>query len=154
MKKLIFFVILLIAIAGCIPALADTAFTCVVTKGEWVWMRSAPSKEATQVDTIRYGVEGEIHTIENGYADITTADGRTGWVDVSYLLIPIKEEVWVINTDGPLNKRETPNGRYLTRIKGGSRISVLGWRYDSNGELWAYCYKGGYVSAKFLSKAD
>jgi len=144
----------IILIAGFSIARADTKFVCVVHKGEWVWIRNAPAKEARSVDTIRYGVEGEIHEIVNGYARITANNGKKGWVDVSYLEIPIKEEVYVVNTHDPVNKRETPEGRYLTKIRGGSRISVLGWRYSKKGELWAKVFHGGYVKAEFLSKAE
>lgn len=133
---------------------ADTGFVCAVTKGEWVWLRAEPSPSGEKIGTIRHGVVGEIHEITNQYARITTADGRQGWADVSYLLMPIKEEIWEITTKDPLNKRETPGGRYMGRIKGGSRISVLGWRYDKNGELWAHVYHGGYVMAKYLAKGD
>ena len=144
----------IILIAGLSIARADTPFVCVVHKGEWLWIRNAPAKEARSVDTIRYGVEGEIHEIVNGYARITANNGKKGWVDVSYLEIPIKEEVYVINTQDPVNKRETPEGRYMTKIRGGSRISVLGWRYSKKGELWAKVFHGGYVKAEFLSKAE
>lgn len=132
----------------------DTHFICAVTKGEWVWLRAEPSSDGEKIGTIRYGVEGEIHSIVNGFADITTVDGRTGWADVSYLLMPIEEQIYVITTTGPLNKRETPDGRYITRIKGGSRISVLGWRYSKSGELWAHVYHGGYVKACYLEAAS
>ena len=151
------FMILLLALVAILVASAklgraDTGFVCAVTKGEWVWLRAEPSADAEQIGTIRYGVEGEIHEIRNLYARITTADGREGWADVSYLLIPIKEEVWTITTADPINKRETPGGRYMGRIRGGARVSVLGWRYDKNGELWAHVYHGGYVMAKYLAK--
>ena len=135
-------------------AKADTPFVCVVHKGEWLWVRDAPSKDAKQIDTIRFGVEGEIHEIRNGYARVSTVNNKHGWVDVSYLEIPIKEEIYIVNTDGPLNKRETPDGRYMTKIKSGVRISVLGWRYSKSGELWAKVYHGGYVKAQYLVKAD
>ena len=144
----------MMVVVGIRSAQADTPFICMVTKGEWVWLRSAPDKDAEKIGTIRYGVEGEIHGITNGYADITTLDGRKGYADVSYLEIPIKEEIWVVNTEGPLNKRETPDGRYLGRIKGGARISVLGWRYSKSGELWAKVFRGGYVKAEYLSKTE
>ena len=153
MKKLFFATLLMIVLmAG--AAVADTPFVCVVHKGEWLWVRDAPSKDAAQVDTLRYGVEGEIHEIVDGYARITSNNGKKGWVDVSYLEIPIKEETYVITTHDPVNKRETPEGRYMTKIKGGSRISVLGWRYSKKGELWAKVYHGGYVKAEFLAKAE
>lgn len=134
-------------------AKADTAFICAVTKGEWVWIRSTPDADGEKIGTLRYGVEGEIHEIVNQYARITTTDGRKGWADVSYLLMPIHEETWIVATKDPLNKRETPDGRYVTKIKGGSRISVLGWRYSKSGELWANVYHGGYVKACYLVKA-
>lgn len=153
MKKLFVAMLLMIVLMAGVAA-ADTPFVCVVHKGEWLWVRDAPSKDAAQVDTIRYGVEGEIHEIVDGYARITANNGKKGWVDVSYLEIPIKEEIYVVNTHDPVNKRETPEGRYMTKIKGGSRISVLGWRYSKKGELWAKVYHGGYVKAQFLAKAE
>lgn len=147
-------IILLANILMLMSARADTAFICVVHKGEWVWIRSGPSKDAAQIDTIRFGVEGEIHEIQNGYARITTGNGKTGWVDVSYLEMPIEEKIYQITTESPLNKRETPDGRYLTKIKGGARISVLGWRYSKKGELWAKVYHGGYVKAEYLREVE
>ena len=158
MSKLSLYLIILgvfsIIFISCIimPASADTPFVCAVHKGEWLWVRSGPSKDAAQIDTIRFGVEGEIHEIVNGYARVSTVNDKEGWVDVSYLLIPIKETVYKVVSDGPLNKRETPDGRYLTKIKSGVNISVLGWRYSKAGELWAYCYKGGYVKAAYLEE--
>ena len=74
--------------------------------------------------------------------------------DVSYLDMPIREKVYVLIADGPVNKRETPDGRFLMRIKAGSRISVLGWRYSKKGELWARVFHGGYVKAEYLREAE
>ena len=145
-------IVILIFTMSATKAFADTPFVCVVYKGEWVWVRDAPSKEANKIDKIRYGYEGKIHEIQNGYARISW-NNKTGWVDVSYLEIPIKEEIYVIVSDGPLNKRETPDGRYITKIKSGLRISVLGWRYSKTGELWAKVFHGGYVKACYLEKA-
>ena len=141
-----------IIITAAALAAADRQFVCAVTKGEWVWLRAEPSPDAEKIGTIRYGVEGEIHEIQNLYARITTVDGREGWADVSYLLMPCKEEVWTVNTTTVLNRRETPLGRWLGEINPGVRISVLGWRYDRNGELWAKVYRGGYVMAKYLAR--
>lgn len=138
-----------------IPVIADTAAVCVVHKGEWVWVRSAPARDADKIDTIRYGYECQVSEIVNQYAHITYRDGRKGWVDVSYLEMPIKETIYIIKTAGPVNKRETPDGRYMGRIKGnGTRISVLGWRYSAAGELWAKVFHGGYVKAEYLQIAE
>lgn len=145
---LVFFLVIEILILGIAKA---APCVCAVTKGEWVWLRTTPSPEGEKIGTIRYGVGGEMHTIENGYAKITTNDGREGWADVSYFDLPIDEQIWVVKTKDPVNKRETPGGRYMTKIKGGSRISVLGFRYSKDGELWCKVYHGGYVKAEFLS---
>ncbi len=157
MRKLMILIMIVTSImtmAGRIGA-ADTRFRCEVHRGEWVWIRETPSKDGTKIDTMRYGVEGEIHEIVNGYARITADNGKQGWVDVSWLLMPIKETIYIKTCSGPLNKRETPDGRYLGRIKGDeTRISVLGWRYSPSGELWAHVYHGGYVKAQFLTKAE
>ncbi len=90
-----------------------------------------------KVGQIRHGDEGEIHEIRNGDAGMSTTNRAKGWVDVSCLDMPIREKVYVLIADGPVNKRETPDGRSLMRIKAGSRISVPGWRSAKKGELWA-----------------
>ena len=157
-KKLIIIIAVLVIVEAALVLLCNYAyastFVCCVHKGEVVWVRDAPSKEACKVASIRYGHEVDISEIVNQYGHATLKDGSTGWVDISYFEKPIPEEIWLVNTKDPLNKRETPDGRYLTRIKGGSRISVLAWRYSPSGELWAKCFHGGYVNAKFLSKAE
>lgn len=153
--RIIIGIIVMLALAMLMKtAWADTDAVCVVHKGEWVWVRDTPSKDGTQIEKIRWGYEVKISQISNQYAYITWADGKTGWVDVSYLEIPIQETIYVVTSDGPLNKRETPEGRYSGRIKSGARVSVLGWRYSKSGELWAKVYKGGYVNAKYLAEAN
>lgn len=155
MKKIIFLIALLVSMTSI--ATAQT-MTCVVHKGEWIWVRSEPSSEAAKISTIRYGHKVDVSEIKNKYAHVTLSDGPDkgleGWVDVSYLEKPIKEETWIIISDGPLNKRETPDGRFMSKIKSGTRISVLGWRYSKSGELWAKVYLGGYVKAQYLQKAE
>ena len=148
MKRALMIDVLLIVLLTACVAQAQT-MTCVVHKGEYVWIRSGPSKDADKIGTIRYGYEVEVSDIVNQYAHIDF-NGAQGWVDVSYLELPIKEVVYTIVSDGPLNRRETPEGRFLGKIKSGVRISVLGWRYSKSGELWAKVYGGGYVAARYL----
>ena len=145
-------VVLLIMTMVLTRANAESTFVCCVPKGEWLWVRDIPSKDGAKIGTIRFGYEVKVTEIQNQYAHVILHDGSTGWVDVAYIEMPIKEEIWVVNTQDPLNKRETPDGRFMTKIKGGSRISVLAWRYSPSGELWAKTFHGGYVAAKFLSK--
>ena len=151
---LLFFPVCLTAFVRAENGQAFRAFIGAAHKGEWVWIRSTPDRAAMKVGRIRHGYEGEIHEIRNGYARITTTNGTKGWVDVSYLDMPIREKVYVLIADGPVNKRETPDGRYLMRIKAGSRISVLGSRYSKKGELWARVFHGGYVKAEYLREAE
>ena len=75
-------------------------------------------------------------------------------MDVSCLDMPIREKVYVLIADGPVNKRETPDGRARMRIKAGSRISVPGWRSAKKGELWAWVFHVGYVKAEYLREAE
>lgn len=159
------FMILIMVLAAILATNArdgssDTGFVCAVTKGEWVWLRAEPSADADQIGTLRYGVEGEIHEIRNLYARITTVDGREGWCAVQYLLIPINEEVWTVDTIGSVNVREKPPEqpgmklRLARKIRAGAKVSVLGWRYDCFGELWAHVFHGGYVKACYLAKSE
>ena len=141
-------------------AKAET-YTCVVHKGEWVWIRESPSPSARQIGRVRFGYEIESDEPENGYFAIYPKQGwmldgeivKTGYVDASYFDRAIPETMYRVNTQGgALAKRETPNGRLICWIKPGVKISVLGWRYAKDGELWAKVYKGGYVKAEFLTE--
>lgn len=155
LKYMSLLMLVVILISCTMVASAETLFVCCVHKGEWVWVREAPSHEAEKIDTIRYGVECQVSEIINQYAHIKYRGDREGWADVSYLEMPIKETIYTITTDGPVNKRETPDGRYMGRVKGGgTRISVLGWRYSASGELWAKVYHGGYIKAEYLQIAE
>lgn len=135
-------------------------YTCVVHKGEWVWIRESPSKDGRKVGRVRYGYEIESGDPENGYFKINVRPGwlmdgetaTTGYVDASYFDRDVDERMYRIICEGPIAKRETPAGRLMCWIKPGSKISVLGWRYDSNGELWAKVFHGGYVKASFLGE--
>lgn len=142
--------VIFLAVASVRIAKAET-YTCVVHRGEWVWIREAPSYEGRQIGQIRYGYEVEVDSIDKGWAHIRFKDVE-GYVDASYLERDIPETMYRVICEGPLAKRETPAGRLLCWIKPGSKISVLGWRYAKDGTLWAKVFKGGYVKASFLGE--
>lgn len=142
--------VIFLAVASVRIAKAET-YTCVVHRGEWVWIREAPSYEGRKIGQIRFGYEVEVDNIEQGWAHIRFK-GIEGFVDASYIERDIPETMYRVICEGPLAKRETPSGRLLCWIKPGSKISVLGWRYAKDGSLWAKVYKGGYVKASFLGE--
>lgn len=151
--ELIVLTILILMVA----AVKAEVYTCVVHRGEWVWIRSGPSYEAPQIGQIRYGYEVDVTEFVDGFAHIrwTHHDGNVtqGYVAAQYLEISIPETMYrVITEGGPLAKRETPNGRLMCWIKRGTKISVLGWRYAADGSMWAKVYKGGYVKAAYLGE--
>lgn len=152
MLKLMLYAVLIIfvSVATVRVARAET-YTCVVHRGEWVWIRSGASYEAPQIGQIRYGYEVDVDSIDKGWAHIQW-HGIDGFVDASYLERDIPETMYRVICEGKLAKRETPAGRLMCWIKPGSKISVLGWRYAKDGTLWAKVYKGGYVSAAFLGE--
>lgn len=152
-----------IALAGMMLAAAGMAerYECKVHRGEWVWIRETPQADGRKIGRVRYGYEVDAGEPEGGYLAIDVRPGwllegehaARGYVDASYFDRPITETMYRVATaGGPLAKRETPGGRLMTWIKPGVKISVLGWRYDKAGELWAAVYKGGYVKAEFLSE--
>lgn len=144
--------VLLVAAMVCTIKVAQAeTYTCVVHRGEWVWIRATPSYDGQQIGQIRYGYEVEVDGIEKGWAHVRFKDTE-GYVDASYLERDIPEKMYRVICEGKLAKRETPAGRLMCWIKPGSKISVLGWRYDKSGNLWAKVYKGGYVSAAFLGE--
>lgn len=146
--ELLVLTILILAVAA---VKADT-YICVVHKGEWVWIRSGPSYEAPQIGQIRFGYEVDVTEFVDGFAHIHWRD-IDGYVAAQYLELPIPETMYRVVTDqGPLAKRETPNGRLMCWIKRGTKISVLGWRYAADGSMWAKVYKGGYVKAAYLGE--
>ena len=152
--------ILLLTIGICKIAKADN-YTCVVHRGEYVWIRETPEPNGRQIGRVRYGYEVEAEEPVNGYLEI---DPKKGWmlegetpkrayVKAAYFDRRQHEKMMRVNTQGgPLAKRETPNGRLLCWIKPGVKISVLGWRYAEDGSLWAKVFKGGYVKAEFLTE--
>ena len=158
-------VVLLIVLLALLIAIAvDTAmadsYTCVVHRGEWVWIRETPDPAGRKIGRVRYGYEVESGEPVNNYLSISVRPGwllegehaDRGYVDASYFLRAVPERMYRVNTTGPLAKRETPGGRLLCWIKPGVKISVLGYRTDKNGELWAHVYKGGYVYAGYLAE--
>lgn len=162
LQRIILAELILLAALGIRLGLADT-YTCAVHRGEWVWIRESPSPTARQIGRVRYGYEVESGEPVNGYLAIQTMPGwmlegeraTQGFVDASYFDRSVPETMYRVNTQGgPLAKRETPKGRLLCWIKPGVRISVLGWRYDHSGELWARVYKGGYVKAEYLKEDE
>ena len=151
--------ILLMTVGICWLAKAET-YTCVVHKGEWVWIRESADPNGRQIGRVRYGYEVEADEPENGYLRIYPKPGgmlegetpRQAFVNATYFDRIQPEKIMRVNTQGgALAKRETPNGRLLCWIKPGVKISVLGWRYANDGSLWAKVYKGGYVKAEFLT---
>lgn len=157
--EVIVIAVLLILTAFEKGARADT-YECVVHRGEWVWIREAPSKTAKQIGRVRYGYEIEAGEPEKGFLRIDVKPGwllegenaTVGYVDASYFDRPTPETMYRVICEGPLAKRETPAGRLLCWIKPGVKISVLGWRYAPDGSLWAKVFKGGYVKAAFLGE--
>ena len=151
--------ILFMTVGICRLAKAET-YTCVVHKGEWVWIRESPDPNGRQIGRVRYGYEVEADEPENGFLKIYPKPGwmlegetpRQAFVNAAYFDRITPEKIMRVNTQGgALAKRETPNGRLMTWIKPGVKISVLGWRYANDGSLWAKVYKGGYVKAEFLT---
>lgn len=151
MRMALMAVLLVAAMVCTIKVARAETYTCVVHRGEWVWIRSGASYEAPQIGQIRYGYEVDVDSIEKGWAHIHWHDIE-GFVDASYLERDIPETMYRVICEGKLAKRETPAGRLMCWIKPGSKISVLGWRYAKDGTLWAKVYKGGYVSAAFLGE--
>lgn len=149
-QALLMMLIIFLAAATVRVARAET-YTCVVHRGEWVWIRATPSYDGQQIGQLRYGYEVDVDSIEEGWAHIRFKDTE-GFVDASYLERDIPEKMYRVICEGNLAKRETPAGRLMCWIKPGSKISVLGWRYDKSGNLWAKVYRGGYVKAAFLGE--
>lgn len=151
--------ILFLTVGMCALARAET-YTCAVHRGEWVWIRETPEPNGRQIGRVRYGYEVDAEEPVNGYLEIDPKPGwmlegetaRRGYVNAAYFDRMQPEVMMRVNTEGgPLAKRETPNGRLMTWIKPGVKISVLGWRYAKDGTLWAKVYHGGYVKAEYLT---
>ena len=151
----------MLALTFTVSAAVAEHYTCVVHRGEWVWVRETPEKTGRKIARVRYGYEVEADEPTNGYLAIDLKPGwmlegehgTRGYVNASYFDRPIPEKMYRVNTEaGPLAKRETPEGRLMCWIKPGVKISVLAWRYAPSGELWAKVYHGGYVAAKYLSE--
>ena len=160
----IFLVTAIIGLAQIIVkrAIAET-YTCVVHKGEWVWLRETPEPNGRKIGRVRFGYEVEADEPKDGYLAIFPKAGwmlegervKQAYVKAYYFDRRDTETVMRVNTQGgPLTRREAPSGRITGYIKNGVRISVLGWRYDNDGSLWAKVFHGGYVKAEFLAEVE
>lgn len=162
---LLFAFAMMVAIAGMTVCIVKTAraetYTCVVHKGEWVWIRETPESNGRKIGRVRFGYEVEADEPKDGYLAIYPRGGwmlegepvKQAYVKAYYFDRTAHETVMRVNTQGgPLTRREAPSGRIAGYIKNGARISVLGWRYDNDGSLWAKVYKGGYVKAEYLTE--
>ena len=100
--------VLLIAAMVCTVKVAQAeTYTCVVNRGEWVWIREAPSYEGRQIGQIRFGYEVDVDSIDKGWAHIRFKDIE-GFVDASYIERDVPETMYRVICEGPLAKRETP----------------------------------------------
>ena len=133
--------------------------TCVVHRGEWVWIRERPEKTARKIGRVRSGYEVDADGMLNNYLHIVVRpgwllegeDATVGYVDAQWFEKSAKETTYRVACEGKLAKREMPGGRMMCWIKPGVKISVIGWRYSEKGELWAKVFKGGYVKAEYLA---
>ena len=159
-----FLIVAIIGMSVCIVKVAQAeTYTCVVHKGEWVWLRETPEPNGRQIGRVRYGYEVEADEPKDGDLAIYPKASwmlegervKQAYVKAYYFDRRATETVMRVNTQGgPLTRRETPSGRITGYIKNGVRISVLGWRYDNDGSLWAKVFHGGYVKAEFLTGVE
>ena len=70
-----------------------------------------------------------------------------------YVRIEREDGAWyIVSANGRVAKRKSPGGGKTGWLNPGVRIQVMGWRYGSDGRLWARVYGGAYVSADYLKR--
>ena len=95
-------VVIFLGVASVRIAKAET-YTCVVHRGEWVWIRETPSYKGRQIGQIRYGYEVDVDSIDKGWAHIRFKDIE-GFVDASYIELDVPETMYRVICEGQIGR--------------------------------------------------
>ena len=150
--KRIFSSLLLFLCLSASSASGET-LTCIVREGQYVNVRNQPSSRAAAWGVLHTDdiIETLPAEIQNGFFKTTYKD-RTAYVSVRYFEIAVGED-FVVEANGRVRMRKSPGGSADGFIKPGTRVHVIAWRYDTQGNKWARCAGGSYISADYLLPA-
>ena len=146
-----FFASLFLFLCLIAASVSAETLTCIVPDGQYVNVRNRPSSGASALGMLHTDDTIEIQPaeIQNGFFKTIYKD-RTAYVSVKYFETAVGED-FLIDANGRVRMRNSPGGSASGFIQPGSRVHVIAWRYGTDGEKWARCAGGSYISAQYLS---
>ncbi len=147
--------LLIMLLMASLPAasLAET-LTCIVADGQYVNVRNRASSQAATWGVLRTGetIEADPTQITDGFFKTTFGD-RVAYVSVRYFEIP-EDGHYIVEANGRVRVRKTPGGEADGFVRPGDRVYVTAWRYGADGDKWAKCTGGQYISAQYLKSEE
>ena len=139
---------------GMVKDARAATFTCIVADGQYVNVRNQASSSAATWGILHTGdtIEAKPGEITNGFFKTTFKD-RIAYVSVKFFET-IVEQDYLVEANGRVRMRKSPNGDAVGFIQPGETIRVKAWRYASNGSKWARCTGGKYIAAEYLTLAE
>ena len=124
---------------------------CVCPESQFVRIRTAPKKSASEWGRLHYGDKVEVQGVENGFIRFSY-DGRNSYAAVQYFEIPTAGK-YKVEANGRVAKRAKPDGKRTGWLNPGVKIDVLAWQFGADGTKWAKVYGGAYIKAEYLIAA-
>ena len=135
----------LLLVLAVLPCRAETYY-CTAPSG--LNCRWEPNRKARVETILRYGDSVEVLSIDGGWANVWAGDSLWCCLDYLSLTPPTDEPVQgVIDADGRVAIRETPDGKRIGWVKPGTEVDILGTL-----DGWVRIDKG-YVAAEYVAQS-
>ena len=129
-----------------LPAYGETYY-CTAKSG--LNCRWEPNRKAKVETILAYGDSVDVLAIDGGWANVWAGDSLWCCLDYLSLTQPTDEpQQGVIDADGRVALRETPDGKRVGWLKPGSEVEILGTL-----DGWVRTAKG-YIAAEYVAPSE
>lgn len=144
--RIILWILSLLVCLTAIPAYAETYY-CTAKSG--LNCRWEPNRKAKVETILAYGDSVEVLAIDDGWANVWAGDSLWCCLDYLSLTPPTDEpQQGVIDADGRVALRETPDGKRVGWLKPGAEVEILGTL-----DGWVRTAKG-YIAAEYVAPSE
>ena len=144
--RVILWIFSLLVCLTAFPAYGETYY-CTAKSG--LNCRWEPNRKAKVETILAYGDSVEVLTIDDGWANVWAGDSLWCCLDYLSLTPPTDEpQQGVIDADGRVALRETPDGKRVGWLKPGAKVDILGTL-----DGWVRTAKG-YVAAEYIAPSE
>lgn len=147
MKRILMLIITAAMLLAPLCAQAQT-LTCIVSESQYVNVRKQPRSDASSWGKLHNGDTIEPESVTGGWIEFSFS-GKKAYVSVKFF----EEDgggLYTVSANGRVRVRNAPNGERVDWAEPGETVSVEGWRYGTDGALWARC-GSWYIAAEYLA---